>query len=211
MIDTTTTAQHPDYGQAVAYALDRLRRELPPTLSYHCAWHTEHDVLPAARRLGQLAGVTQTEQGILEVSAAYHDIGHIRISYGHEAISVEIMTEALPRFGFSAQEIERVAAMIMATRMPQSPKNELEQLLADADMDGLGRTDFLDTSKALWRESAALGRPQLWTQWLETQLRFLRSHRYFTTPARALREDGKQRNIAMLEQLIRDEHEESSG
>lgn len=211
MIDTTTTAGQPDYDQAIAHALKRLRGELPPSLSYHCAWHTEHDVLPAARRLGQLAGVTPTEQGILDVSAAYHDIGHIRISYGHEAISVEIMAGALPRFGFSAREIEHVAAMIMATRMPQSPKNELEQLLADADMDGLGRDDFLDTSKALWRENAALGRPQLWAQWLETQLRFLRSHRYFTALARALRDNGKQQNIAMLERLIRDEHEKSNG
>jgi len=210
MIDTTTAANHPDYGQAIEHALDRLRSELPPTLFYHCAWHTEHDVLPAARRLGHLAGVTQTEQGLLEVSAAYHDIGQIHISYGHEAISVEIMAEALPRFGFSPQDIERVAEMIMATRMPQSPKNELERLLADADMDGLGRTDFLDTSKALWRENAALGRTQSWAQWLETQLRFLRLHHYFTAPARALREDGKQHNIAMLEDLIRDARNESS-
>ena len=210
MIDTTTT-HHPDYGQAVAYALDRLRRELPPTLSYHCAWHTEHDVLPAARRLGQLAGVTQTEQGILEVSAAYHDIGHIHISYGHEAISIKIMSETLPRFGFTPSDIKRVAAMIMATRMPQSPTNELERLLADADLDGLGRPDFLDTSKALWRERAALGVSHTWAEWLDVQLRFMRGHRYFTDVARTLRDDGKQRNIAMLEQLIRDEHEESSG
>ena len=211
MIDTTTAANHPGYDQAIEYALDRLRSELPPSLFYHCAWHTEHDVLPAARQLGHLAGVTQTEQGLLEVSAAYHDIGHIRISYGHEAISIEIMAEALPRFGFAPPDIERVAEMIMATRMPQSPKNELERLLADADMDGLGRPDFLNTSKALWRENAALGRPQSWAQWLETQLRFLHSHRYFTAPARALRDDGKQHNIAMLEGLIRDAQTESNG
>jgi predicted metal-dependent HD superfamily phosphohydrolase len=188
-----------------------LRAELPPTLSYHCVWHTEGDVLPAARRLAQLAGITRPEQGLLEISAAYHDIGHIHISYGHEAISIKIMAEALPRFGFSPQDIERVASLIMATRMPQSPKNELEELLADSDMDGLGRTDFLDTSKALWRENAAFGRPKSWVQWLEMQLRFLSSHRYFSTVARTLRDDGKQRNIAMLEGLIRDTRTESGG
>jgi predicted metal-dependent HD superfamily phosphohydrolase len=211
MIDTTTAASHPDHDRAIAYALDRLRAELPPTLSYHCVWHTEGDVLPAARRLGQLAGVTPPEQGLLEISAAYHDIGHIHISYGHEAISIKIMAEALPRFGFSPRDIERVTSMIMATRMPQSPKNDLEELLADSDMDGLGRTDFLDTSKALWRENAALGRPKSWVQWLEMQLRFLSSHRYFSTVARTLRDDGKQRNIAMLEGLIRDTRTESGG
>ena len=211
MDETTTTADSPDYVQAMEYALDRLRKELPPTLYYHRAWHTEHDVLPAARRLGQLSGLTKTEQGLLEISAAYHDIGQIYISYGHEAISVKIMAEALPRFGFAPSDIERVTGLIMATRMPQSPKNELEQLLADADMDGLGRTDFLDTSKALWRENAALGRPQSWVQWLETQMRFLRAHRYFTAPARALREEGKQHNITMLEGLHREARNEPKG
>lgn len=211
MNNTTTAANHPDYSQAIEYALERLRNELPPTLSYHNSKHTEHDVLPAARRLGQLAGLSKTEQGLLEISAAYHDIGQIYTSHGHEAVSIKIMAEALPRFGFAPPDIERVTALIMATRMPQSPKNELEQLLADADMDGLGRDDFLETSMALWRENAALGRPQSWTQWLETQIRFLRSHRYFSAPTRALREEGKQRNIAMVEGLLRDAQNESSG
>ena len=211
MSDTTATVKYPDYDRAIAYALERLRSELPPTLFYHSVWHTESDVLPAARRLGQLAGLTQTDQGVLETSAAYHDTGHIYISYGHEAISIKIMAEVLPRFGFTPTDIERVATMIMATRMPQSPKNELERLLADADMDGLGRDDFLATSTALWRENTALGRIQSWPQWLQTQLRFLQSHRYFTVPARTLREDGKQQNIAMLEGLLRDAQNEPSG
>jgi uncharacterized protein len=198
----TAAAHHPDFDKAVAFALERLRNELPPTLYYHSAWHTEGDVLPATRRLAELAGVAPTEKGLLEVGAAYHDIGHIRDSRNHEAIGVGMMAESLPRFGFSPREIEIVAALIMATRLPQSPTNELERLLADADLDGLGRPDFLDTSKTLWRELTALGRTQTWAQWLETQLHFLRSHSYFTDTARALREDGKKLNIATLERLI---------
>ncbi|MDH4133776.1 MAG: HD domain-containing protein [Gammaproteobacteria bacterium] len=208
MSDSTAGTARPNYEKAIEYALDRLRGELPATLHYHCAWHTEGDVLPAARRLGQLAGVSPSEQGLINVGAAYHDVGHIHVSYGHEAISIKIMAEVLPRFGFSSQDIERVASLIMATRMPQSPKNELERLLADADMDGLGRTDFLVTSKALWQENMAYGKIQSWPQWLETQVRFLRAHRYFTSVARTLREEGKQQNIAMLEELIQNAHKE---
>lgn len=204
MIDDKEAASQPDYDGAIAHALERLRNELPPTLFYHSAWHTEGDVLPAARRLARLAGVTQSELGLLEVATAYHDIGHIRGSVHHEAFGVEMMAEALPRYGFAPPQIERVASLIMATRMPQSPGNNLERLLADADLDVLGRADFLDTSKALRQELMALGKPRGWRQWLKSQLRFLRAHRYFTEFARALREDGKQQNIAMLEGLIRD-------
>jgi len=193
----------PDYGQAIAYAIGRLRNELPASLTYHCAEHTEHDVLPAVRRLAERAGLSPNDAALLEIGAAFHDLGHIHNSARHEAIGVEIAYEILPRFGFSPVDTGRVAAMIMATRMPQSPNTLLEQLLADADLDSLGREDFLETSKALWKERAALGMPHRWTEWLELQLLFLRSHRYFTDAARTLREDGKQRNIAFLEQLIR--------
>jgi len=193
----------PDYDGAIAYALGRLRNELPASLSYHCAWHTEGDVLPAVRRLAESAGKSRSDVRLLETGAAFHDLGHIHSSARHEAIGVEIAYEVLPRYGFSPVDIGRVAAMIMATRMPQSPNNSLEQLLADADLDSLGREDFLDISKALWQERVALGIPHSWPAWLELQLLFLRSHRYFTDAARALRDDGKQRNIELLETLIR--------
>jgi len=199
-----TAARQPDYDKAISFALERLHRELSPNLFYHCAAHTEEDVLPAVRRLAQLDGVTETETRLLEVAAAYHDIGHIRSPYRHEAIGVEIMSAALPNFGFGHADIERLSAMVMATRMPQSPNNHLERLLADADLDVLGRPDFFRTSKALWRELRAMGKPRGWSQWLQVQLRFLRTHRYFTATARALRHEGKQQNIGLLESLIRD-------
>lgn len=212
MTDSLVTASRPDFDSAIAHALERLRRELPPALTYHCAWHTEGDVLPAVRRLARLDGVAQTDQRLLEVAAAYHDIGHIRSPYHHEAIGVEIMSDALPRFGFSPAQIERVAAMILATRMPQSPINHLERLLADADLDVLGRADFFDTSKALWQELRTIGKPRGWAQWLQVQLRFLRVHRYFTATAQALRDEGKQRNIELLKRLILEtERDERAG
>ncbi len=44
-----------------------------------------------------------------------------------------------------------------------------------------------------------------WQAWLESQLRFLQSHRYFTVAAQTLRQDGKLKNIELLERLIRGE------
>ena len=59
--------------------------------------------------------------------------------------------------------------------------------------------------RELWQERAACGLVIPWQTWLENQLRFLQTHRYFTPAARALRQDGKQKNIEMLERLIRGE------
>lgn len=194
---------HPDWAGAVAYALERLGRELAPALIYHSVAHTADDVLPAVRRLARLAGVTGEEQALLEVAAAFHDLGYIRTFAGHEAISVEIMAEALPAFGFDPAAIQRLSGLVMTTRMPQAPHDGLERLLADADLDVLGREDFLATSTALWREQAELGKPVAWSDWLRSQLNFLRGHRYFTPEARTLRDAGKAANVLLLEELIR--------
>lgn len=193
----------PDYAGAVSYALDRLRRELPPNLCYHSVAHTADDVLPAVRRLAALAGVSPEEFALLEVGAAFHDMGYVRTFAGHEALSVEILREVLPGFGFQPTDIKRLAGLVMTTQMPQTPHNLLECLIADADLDVLGREDFFSTSAALWREQASLGKPVSWGDWMNSQLAFLKGHSYFTAVARTLREAGKGANIARLEGMIR--------
>lgn len=199
------TVSNPNYAGAVAYALNRLHTELPAELIYHNSMHTEGDVLPAAVRLAQLSNLAEPDLHLLEVAAAFHDLGQIRTVLWHELVGAEIMSNVLPRYGFSPEEIERVTGMILATELPQTPHNEEQALLCDADLDSLGRDDFFASSKALWKERAACGLVIPWQTWLENQLRFLTDHRYFTPAARALRDEGKRRNIELLERLIRGE------
>jgi len=204
-MDKTIMAARTDYAGAVAYALERLRAELPPHLSYHNAMHTEGDVMPAVKRLAHLSKVSEADLHLLEVAAAFHDLGQIKTSLGHELTGIEIMSGVLPGFGFGPEDIERVAGMILATRLPQTPLNDEQALLADADLDSLGREDFFSTSKALWHERVASGMVIPWQTWLENQLHFIQSHQYFTPAARVLRDGGKQKNIELLERLIRGE------
>lgn len=196
---------NPDYAGAVAYALNRLRTELPAELLYHNATHTEGDVLPAAVRLAKLSNLAEPDLHLLEVAAAFHDLGQIRTVLWHELIGAEIMSDVLPRYGFSPEEISRVTNMILATELPQTPLNEEQALLCDADLDSLGREDFFASSMALWGERQACGFEIPWQVWLETQVKFLKNHQYFTPAARALRDEGKRRNIDLLERLIRGE------
>lgn len=189
----------------MAYAFQRLRTELPPHLHYHNARHTEEDVLPAVGRLARLSNLPEPDLRLLEVGAAFHDLGQIETDLGHELIGTEIIAQVLPGFGFSPQEIARVSGMILATRLPQSPLNDEQALLCDADLDSLGREDFFVTSKALWQERTASGLIIPWPIWLKDQLHILQTHHYFTPVAQALRHEGKQRNIYMLERLIRGE------
>jgi hypothetical protein len=92
--------------------------------------------------------------------------------------------------------------MIFATRMPQSPRTPLEQLLADADLDVLGRTDFLARNHDLRTELASCGVQVDDAAWYAEQISFLQSHHYWTAAMRQLRDQQKRQNIIALQTLL---------
>jgi uncharacterized protein len=192
----------PDLERAKRYALKRLKRELPPSVIYHAVAHTRDDVLPAAERLGAMEGVDAEALLLLRTAALYHDIGLVEQRANHEAIGARIAAEVLPRFGYQPEHVQVISAMIMATELPQSPRTLLEKILADADLDVLGRADFLSQNQALRAELVALGTPLTDEDWYSSQLKFLQNHRYFTAAARTLRAEGKQKNIAAMRKLL---------
>jgi uncharacterized protein len=192
----------PDLSRAEQYALQRLERELPPTLFYHSIAHTRDDVVPAALRLAQLEGLAGESVVLLHTAALFHDIGFVEKRAGHESIGVRIATEVLPRLGYSAAQIEMIAGMIMATRVPQRPRTPLECVLADADLDVLGRDDFLGRNRQLRAELASEGVIVSDRGWYSGQLRFVQRHHYWTESAQALRDAVKQRNLATLIVLL---------
>ena len=194
----------PDYSQAAAYAFDLLQNELSPDLTYHNLWHTRQDVVVACLRTGQYIGVHEQEIRLLEIAAAYHDIGFTEQYANHELTSARIAAQVLPDFNFYSRDIEAVLGMIMATRLPQSPRTLLEEIIADSDLDVLGRDDFWTRNEDLRQELAKKGRETAIKPWYEGQLAFLRSHTYFTPAARMLRDEKKKQNMLLLEAKLKE-------
>jgi len=194
---------HPDYDLAINYAIECLREQLSPKLTYHNLWHTQSDVMPAVSRLGALVNLADSEIRLMEVAAAFHDIGFLKTHRGHEAVGVEMARKALPDFGFDERQIGQIEGMILATQLPQTPRNLLERVVVDADLDVLGRDDFFARSALLHKELKLFGQRTSWREWMQVQLRFLEQHTYFTPEARALRNEGKQRHIDTIEEWLR--------
>jgi uncharacterized protein len=205
MLNRSATAPRPalsapDEARARAFAASCLHR-LPAGLTYHSLAHTCQDVVPAAERLAAQLGVGGQDLVLLRTAAYFHDIGFVERRDQHEATSARLAASVLGYCGYRPSQIAAIEGMILATRLPQAPRNLLEQILADADLDSLGRDDFLQTSLALHAELALFGSPIPKVEWYARQLAFLRNHSYFTTAARALRDAGKQHNIALLQRL----------
>jgi len=201
--DKVLEVSNSDYSQAITYSLNRLQKELSAKLTYHNLWHTQEDVMIACVQIAQLTGVGDEEIRLLEIGAAFHDIGFTETTTNHEIVGARIAAQVLPGYGFSSREIETIMGMIIATRLSQSPRTLLEEILADADLDVLGRKDFFPRSEALRQEVANYGREIGQKQWNEGQLALLKSHDYFTPAARMLRKEMKESHIVSLEETLR--------
>jgi uncharacterized protein len=198
------------FEKARQFALERLEHDLSPRFLYHSLVHTRDDVVPATERLAIRSKISGTDLALLLTAAYFHDLGFTRLAdvdprgNQHELISAQFAREVLPSFGFHDNHVEAICSMIMATRLPQSPVNLLEEILADADLDSLGRDDFWIRSQALRDEIAAFGNGITDIEWLQGQFNFLTSHRYFTAEARLLRNAQKHKNVEEIIKHLKD-------
>lgn len=184
------------------YMLNELRRGLSPTLYYHGLAHTL-DVTQAADELATAEGITDREAlALLRTAALYHDAGFLHTYQGHEEAGVELARATLPGFGYRPAQIDEICALILATKYPQEPHSHLAQILCDADLDYLGRPDFVLISTSLFDELTARQLIADERAWFELQARFLAHHHFWTATALARRAAPKQARLHDIQQQL---------
>ncbi len=177
--------------------ITRLKNELSPKLIYHSYFHTL-DVMNAAMQIAESENVSEEDISLLRVAIAYHDSGFIEVYNGHESKGCEYAKMDLPNLGFSQHQIEKICGMIMATKIPNKTNNKLEEIIADADLDYLGRFDYIPISEKLFKElqlNSLIKNHELWNK---VQLEFLTKHQYLTSFSIANRERTKQNNLKAI-------------
>ena len=184
--------------------LDKLEKELPPYSYYHNVKHTV-DVVTEVELIGWSEGCSDEEILLLKLAGLFHDVGHTVTYNGHEEAGCKIARETLPKYGISDEDIDKICSLIMATKLPPHPDNLLEMIMCDADLDYLGRSDFIPVSNTLYEELKAHNMVGSINSWNKTQVKFISGHQYFTNTARNLREVNKQLQIERLESIITDE------
>lgn len=189
------------YEQAKTFILGKLRDELPQHLSYHSVGHVK-DVCEATAALAGKEGVDGEDLVLLLTAALFHDSGFLFGAAEHEKKSCDLVRQYLPGFDYTEEQVEKICGMIMATRIPQSPNNLLEQILADADLDYLGRDDFFTIGNRLYDELAMYGIVNNKNDWNRLQIRFLENHHYFTATAIQLRKAKKEEHLAFIKSQI---------
>lgn len=178
-----------------------MRKELPPELTYHCYAHTL-DVFRVTKELCKAENISKSDTKIAKTAALFHDSGFINVYNNHEEEGCRMAKTYLPGFGYEKEDIDTICGMIMATKIPQSPKNKLEEIICDADLDYLGREDFYQIGYTLFEEFKLHGVVTDEEGWNRLQVGFLNSHEYFTPTNLSRRAPQKQRFLKKLEAIV---------
>jgi len=184
------------------YIRKRLVNELNPCYNYHDLNHTL-DVANSAEIIAKHEGISERNITILKTAALLHDVGIISQFKEHEKHSVAIAKEILPQYGYNKEDIDIIAALIHATVMPQQPKNLMEEIICDADLDYLGRDDYFEISSRLRKEWFCLYKMDFFDiQWYISQKEFLSNHNYHTSFSQKIRNEKKIENIIKIQSFI---------
>lgn len=188
------------YRKLRHFIISSLNESLSAGLKYHGIHHTL-DVLKVCNQYIVRFKIGKKDAELLRVGALMHDYGFLYTYKDHEAKGVEMAEKLMPQFGYSAQDINIVSGMIWATKVPQQPKNYLEQILCDCDLDYLGRTDFDPISESLFQELNIHNILNDRHQWNLIQVKFLKGHEYHTDWAKKNRQPTKAVHLNHLMKL----------
>ncbi|MBS1947640.1 MAG: YitT family protein [Bacteroidetes bacterium] len=189
------------YESACDFVMSKLRAELPSYLTYHNAEHTDY-VIASAVHIAELEHVAGDDLLILKTAALFHDAGYLKDYKDHEELSCAMATKHLPDFEYSPEQIDRVCAMIRATKMPQAPQDHLSKILCDADLYYLGTNHYLDSAHRLYKELKKTGQAKAKAEWQLKQVEFLKGHQYFIKKVSDEQKAGKEKNIVHVQKQI---------
>lgn len=193
-----------NYEKAYQIIEAYLIEHLPKQYTYHTIDHIK-DVVNQAERLSKKEKIDKTAILDIKLAAWLHDIGYIWEPKRHEERGVEYATSILSEMNFPKSKINQIAGMILATKIPQSPKNKFEEIICDADLDYLGRDDYENNSTKFLNE-IRLTKEVNEKQWLKIQFNFLKEHIYFTETAKKTRNKKKENTIFKIQELLKNNH-----
>lgn len=109
-------------------------------------------VMERALYLATMEWCNEDEIEMIVISALFHDTGFIIEYDNNESFWAKIARNYLRTILYPEDKIKIIQEIILATAPNAKPKNLLEEIIKDADMDNLWREDFFDINEKVKKE-----------------------------------------------------------
>lgn len=170
-------------------------------LEYHNLSHTQA-VVASVHKMAVKFNLNERDTFIVKAAAWFHDTGYVNGGVdAHEERGAQLATDFLQGHQVDAPTIDDIAGCILATKLPQTPQNLLQQIVCDADLYHFGTTDFFDNNKKMRKEAESrLGRKISKTEWNASTIQLLNSHSFKTDLCQKLLGQQKLINLNKLKE-----------
>jgi predicted metal-dependent HD superfamily phosphohydrolase len=193
-----------------AHVSDYFHTHNDPRLVYHNLEHTK-EVVNAAQQIANHYQLNEQDFFTITVAAYFHDTGYFEDALNHEAKGAELADEFLAKHKVNQEVRESVKSAILATKIPQQPKNEIDKIICDADLFHLGLPDFRAKGKLMHKENELIYKKDISKlEWRKKDIQFMESHHYHTDYANLLLSDQKQKNVDKLKSKLTAQEEVST-
>jgi predicted metal-dependent HD superfamily phosphohydrolase len=181
-----------------------LKENLSEGIYYHDLEHTQ-EVVNASQEIGIASDLSEDELETVLIAAWFHDTGYYKGMKDHETLSKDVAVEFLKNEGVDENKITDVAGCILATEVPQHPKNIMEEVLCDADLYHVSTKEFFMKSELLRKEFSLIFPDEIQLDdWFKNSIKFLKNHTFFTDYAREKLMPAKNENLKKLKVLYKD-------
>lgn len=183
------------------HVLHYFKTHAEEALIYHNVVHTQ-EVASHAAKIGEHYELHEKDLFIVTTAAWFHDMGYWNgQALGHEFRGAELAKAYLIEKEVKDEVIEAIQGCILATSIPQNPKNFLEQIVCDADLYHFGTNEFADRNKLMRKEvEQRTGQKISKAEWRKTTIKLLEAHVYQTDYCQSLLNEKKEKNLQKLKE-----------
>lgn len=167
-------------------------------LYYHQYEHAL-SVMERAIYLGTMEWCSEDEIEMLVIASLFHDTGFVIQYDKNEVFGAKIAKNYLRTILYPQDKIEIIENIILATQVWKNPKNLLEEIIKDADMDNLWREDFFDINEKLKKERETIKKIKIKDpDWHHASLDIIQWHQFYTGTQINERHEKLQKNTERL-------------
>ena len=171
-----------------------LSEKLNPNYFYHDLSHTKR-VINSALKIGSNYNLKNENLTILLTASLMHDYGFIKSHIDHEEIGVKLSSKILLDYDYSEKKIQLINKLILVTKPLAVPKDNLESIMRDSDLEYIGSKDFESISEKLKEEWIKFSIVKSDEEFYKKQLEFLSNHKFCTDFMKKNGNINKEKNI----------------
>jgi predicted metal-dependent HD superfamily phosphohydrolase len=188
--------------EADNYVTKLMADKLSDSYEYHSIDHVKY-VVDSSEFIGKKSGMSEEEINVVKFCAWFHDIGFIITPENNEKECAKIAAEFLTSKGIDDTKITQVKNCILATCIPQQPKDLISQVLCDADLKHLSEENYFERIEKLRKELIFISGEKISKRKFHTMsVKFFQKHEYHTDFAKKKLQPQKDKNLQLLQKEI---------